>query len=85
MIIGVHSFTCHCTCCAGLGCSLGTLGTLAVRSCASTTCLDACKAAYTPCAIGLNNVVCRGSSDFHLYFNLLLILLTCIFILWNKS
>ena len=85
MIINAHSFRCSCSCCAGLGCSFGHLGTVSVRSCASTTCLDACKAAYTPCAVGLTNVVCLATNVFHFYSNLILILLTCIFILFNKT
>ncbi len=74
MIVNVNSYGCSCSCCAGIGCSLNYLGTVTVRTCASTACLDACKAAYTPCSIGLSNVICEATNIFNFYSSLILII-----------
>ncbi len=83
MIVNVNSYSygCSCSCCTGTGCSLTYLGTVTVRTCASTACLDACKAAYTPCSIGLSNVVCGTKNIFNFYSSSIIIILTFIFIL----
>jgi hypothetical protein len=85
MIVHINSYGCSCSCCAGLGCSLVYLGSVSVRTCASTACSDACKAAYTPCAIGLSNVVCEATNIFNLYSSLILISFTFIFIVFAEN
>ncbi|CAF1411651.1 unnamed protein product [Adineta steineri] len=81
LIINVNSYGCRCSCCAGSGCSLLYLGTLSVPTCASTTCVDACKASYTTCLVGLSNTVCAATNIFRFYTISLLIISTFTFIL----
>ncbi len=79
IIVNVNSYGCSCSCCTGTGCSLSYLGTVTIRTCASTACLDACKAAYTPCSIGLSNVICEATNIFNFYSNMILIISAFIF------
>lgn len=81
LFVGINGYGCRCSCCTGSGCSLTYLGSISVTTCASTSCVDACKAMYTSCSIGSINAVCNANQFYRFYSILCLI---CLSILLSK-